>query len=88
MLKTVSIQLLLSQMLITSKLDQKLRALFCVLVVCTVCTSHNHSELHKLADTVNAASSSQGAVAFAWFSQETFDAHFAIDEVVSETQKG
>jgi hypothetical protein len=70
-----------------SKKAQKNRAIFCFLVACTVCS---HSELHKqaIADFVNAASSSQGAVALAWFSQETFDAHFAIDEVVNETQKG
>jgi hypothetical protein len=27
-------------------------------------------------------------MALAWFSQETFDAIFAIDEIVSNTQKG
>eukprot|EP00291_Cryptomonas_curvata_P019897 CAMPEP_0172159584 /NCGR_PEP_ID=MMETSP1050-20130122/5056_1 /TAXON_ID=233186 /ORGANISM="Cryptomonas curvata, Strain CCAP979/52" /LENGTH=193 /DNA_ID=CAMNT_0012829197 /DNA_START=241 /DNA_END=819 /DNA_ORIENTATION=- len=68
---------------------RKIRAIFCFSVACTVCTSHSQSELHKPAvtDSINAASSSQGAVAFAWFSQETFDAHFAIDEVVT-AQKG
>jgi hypothetical protein len=73
-----------------SKMYQKTRAIFFAVVVCTVCTSHSHSELHEpaVANSINAASSSQGAVAFAWFSQETFDAYFAIDEVVTETQKG
>jgi hypothetical protein len=64
-----------------------IRVLICLVVVVS---ARNHSELHTAAgaDAVNAASFSQGGAAFARFSQETFDAHFAIDEVVSETQKG
>ena len=48
----------------------------------------HHSLSPQQIKTVNAASVHQGAVAFAWFSQDTFDANFAIDEIVSETQKG
>ena len=39
-------------------------------------------------DPVNAASVQQGAVAFSWFAQDTFDALYAIDEIKTSTQKG
>jgi hypothetical protein len=72
-------------------LQWEICALIFALVACTVvCAEKNHSEKQAPAvdNVVNAASFSQGAVAFAWFSQETFDAHLAIDEVISDTQKG
>ncbi len=60
-------------------------------MLCVSVSWSNCDDISKLSpplNLVNAASVHQGGMALAWFSQETFDAIFAIDEIVSNTQKG